>query len=89
MGRARGLEQWRVQQESGHFLLRDGHDRGTLHAMYYFVTARVYCDFVPIQIFTGAAPFSDSHPLMAVLSVTQGKRPPRPTHPAFTKGPLP
>ena len=53
--------------------------------IHYFVRARIYCDFAPIQIFTGAVPFSGCHPLMAVLSVTQGKRPPRPTHPAFTE----
>ena len=38
-----------------------------------------------MQIFTGAVPFSDCHPLMAMLNVTQGKRPPRPAYPMFTE----
>lgn len=43
-----------------------------------------YCRFVPIQVFTGAIPFGDGPPMMAVLAISQGRRPPRPTHPTFT-----
>ncbi|KAF9643889.1 kinase-like protein [Thelephora ganbajun] len=38
-----------------------------------------------IEVFTGAVPFSDSPSFMAVLALMQGKRPPRPTHPAVTE----
>ncbi|KAF9643876.1 kinase-like protein [Thelephora ganbajun] len=38
-----------------------------------------------IEVFTGAIPFSDSSSFMAVLAIMQGKRPPRPTHPAVTE----
>ena len=44
-----------------------------------------HCRFIPIQVFTGAVPFGDRPSLMAVLVMTQGERPPRPTHPAFTE----
>ena len=52
---------------------------------------RAYCRmltcpcFPPIQIFTGAIPFSIDGSVMAMLAVAQGKRPPRPTHPACTE----
>jgi hypothetical protein len=36
------------------------------------------------QIFTGAVPFSDSLHVAAVLAITSGKRPQRPTHPTLT-----
>ena len=38
-----------------------------------------------IQAFTGAMPFSGSSTVAAMLSMAQGKRPQRPTHPAFTE----
>jgi len=38
-----------------------------------------------MQVFTGRAPFSDRTPVMAMLLMTQGERPPRPTHPTFTE----
>jgi len=44
-----------------------------------------YCHFVLIQAFTGAIPFSSCTPPMAMLAIMQGKRPPRPTHPALTE----
>ncbi|KAF9645415.1 kinase-like protein [Thelephora ganbajun] len=40
---------------------------------------------VMIEVFTGAIPFSDNPSLVATLSITQGKRPSRPTHPTFTE----
>lgn len=40
--------------------------------------------FIPTQVFTGNVPFRDSSSIMAILAITQGKRPPRPTHPMFT-----
>ena len=46
--------------------------------------ALAYCHFVSIQVLTGAVPFGNASPVTAMLSITQGKRPPRPTHPAFT-----
>ena len=42
------------------------------------------CPFAPIQVFTGAIPFSDKTSTMAVFNIIQGVRPPRPAHPAFT-----
>ena len=44
-----------------------------------------YYYFGSIQVFTGAIPFSAQSPLMAMLAITQGRRPPRPTHPTFTE----
>jgi hypothetical protein len=41
--------------------------------------------FVSMQVFTGAVPFSNGPSVMAMLAITQGKRPPRPTHPTFTE----
>ena len=43
-----------------------------------------YYHFVSTQIFTGAVPFSNSTPAMAMLAIMQKERPPRPSHPAFT-----
>jgi len=39
---------------------------------------------VEMQVFTGAIPFGDSPPFVAMLAISQGRRPPRPTHPTFT-----
>ena len=44
-----------------------------------------YCLCVSIQIFTGAVPFADRSALLAMLALTRGERPPRPTHPALTE----
>jgi len=52
--------------------------------MTYHVQSLIYSCFVPIQVFTGAVPFSNTPSVTAVLAVTQGERPPRPTHPTFT-----
>ena len=38
----------------------------------------------PIEAFTGAVPFSDKLPRAAVLAIAWGRRPSRPSHPAFT-----
>ena len=38
-----------------------------------------------IQVFTGTVPFSDHSSVTAVMTIIQGGRPPRPTHPAFTE----
>ena len=43
-----------------------------------------YC-LTPMQVFTGAIPFSDSSSVMAMLAITQGLRPLQPKHPAFTE----
>ena len=40
---------------------------------------------VSIQVFTGMVPFSKRTSLMAILAITQGVRPQRPTHPTFTE----
>ena len=37
------------------------------------------------QIFTCEIPFGNISSPMAMLAITQGKRPPRPTHPNFTE----
>lgn len=46
--------------------------------------AKAHCNSVPIKVFTGAIPFSGQMPLVAMLNMTRGERPPRPTHPTFT-----
>jgi len=40
---------------------------------------------VSLQVFTGAVPFSNNGPAAATLAIMAGERPPRPTHPLFTK----
>ena len=40
---------------------------------------------VMIEVYTGAIPFSGSTISMAILAITQGRHPPRPTHPTFTE----
>lgn len=40
---------------------------------------------VMVEVFTGAVPYSGSTNFMAMLHITQGTRPPRPTHPMFTE----
>ena len=55
------------------------HRRPTVHR------ALTDCCFVSIQVFTGAIPFSQGSSVMAVLAITQGRRPPRPTHLIFTE----
>jgi len=44
----------------------------------------IYPPSTSIQVFTGAVPFSGSPHPAAMLAIMDGKRPPRPTHPAFT-----
>ena len=41
--------------------------------------------FALIQVFTGAIPFSGKSPAMAISAITQGRRPPQPTHPTFAE----
>ena len=41
--------------------------------------------FFKMQVFTGVIPFSTHSSAMAMLAITQGERPSRPTHPAFTE----
>jgi hypothetical protein len=41
--------------------------------------------FESIQVFSGAIPFNNGTSVMAMLAITQGRRPPRPTHPSFTE----
>ena len=36
------------------------------------------------KAFTGMAPFSDHHPLAAMIAIMSGRRPQRPAHPSFT-----
>ena len=47
--------------------------------------ALAYRRFVSIQVFTGVVPFGSDSPVVAILAVVQGRRPPRPTHPTFTE----
>ena len=44
-----------------------------------------HCHFVSTQVFTGTIPYSGKLPAMVIKAITQGKRPPRPTHPTFTE----
>ena len=82
----RGPGWGKVQQGGGHLFICHGHDRGlsptTLCAYCRMLT---FPHFLPIQIFTGAIPFSNDGSVTAMLAVVQGKRPPRPTHPACTE----
>ena len=43
-----------------------------------------YRDCILMQIFTGAIPFRGDSTLKAMLAMTEGKRPSRPTYPTFT-----
>ena len=45
-----------------------------------------YYHFIPIQVFTGAVPFSNVSSLTAALAIMRGNRPLRPTYPTFTDG---
>ena len=44
-----------------------------------------YCHFISTQAFTGEIPFSKISATMAMVVITQGGRPQRPTHPTFTE----
>jgi serine/threonine protein kinase len=57
-----------------------------VEARYERVICRVlaYCHFSSSQVFTGAVPFSSSLSPAAMLAIMDGRRPPRPTHPALT-----
>ena len=44
-----------------------------------------YFRSILLKVFTGAAPFSDSLGAAATVRITQGERPPRPTHPTLTE----
>ena len=43
-----------------------------------------HCHPALSQVFTGAAPFSNMLPAVAMLAIMAGGRPPRPTHQQFT-----
>ena len=43
-----------------------------------------YRCFLSIQMFTGAVPFPNYLTMSAMLAITKGERPPRPTHPTLT-----
>jgi len=47
--------------------------------------SEVYFYFMTIQVFTGAVPFGGDPSPVAMFSIMQGKRPPRPTHPILTE----
>src|ERR1700760_3897460 len=72
-----------VQQGSGRFLLRDGHDRGTLRTGHTCRPLAYYSHATP-QVFTGAVPFNNHIPAAAVLAIMGGTRPSRPTRSDFT-----
>ena len=40
----------------------------------------------PTKAFTGAVPLSEKAPRAAILAITGGERPSRPTHPGLTDG---
>ena len=52
--------------------------------MSYLCRALADCHFVLPQAFTGAVPFNETVPAAALLAITRGERPPRPTHTNFT-----
>ena len=41
--------------------------------------------FTPMQVFTGEVPFKGHTMYIAMLSISQGTRPPRPIHPIFVE----
>ena len=86
VGSARDIDHdgMQLEQDSRHFRLCNGYDRGTSRIT-HCVKARAYYDFAPTQAFTGAVPFRDYPYYAAALMMMQGKRPPRPTHPALTE----
>ena len=43
-----------------------------------------YHQLASIQVFTGAVPFSGGSTFVAMLAITEGRHPPRPTHPTLT-----
>ena len=49
-----------------------------------FVKLWVYRCFTSIQAFTGAVPVGDEERAAPMFDITNGTRPPRPTHPTFT-----
>jgi len=55
------------------------------HGRYTTCQTSVDRRFVSMQAFTGAIPFSGGSPLAAITHITQGRRPPRPTHSTFTE----
>jgi len=53
--------------------------------MNHFHRALSHCNPVLSQGFTGAVPFSDRVPAAAIVAIMNGKRPPRPIDPSFTR----
>ena len=49
-----------------------------------WVELRLTFRSVPLQVFTGAVPFSDCPGTVAIVRIMQGERPARPTHPTLT-----
>lgn len=47
--------------------------------------AFAHCRSVSMQVFTGTVPFSNHSSVTAVMTIIQGGRPQRPTHPTFTE----
>ena len=54
---------------------------GILRAKLWLTVVSDQC----VQVFTHEVPFSGVQPFMAMLAITQGKRPSRPTHLTFTE----
>ena len=47
--------------------------------------ALAHCRLISMQVFTGASPFGNRRTIQVIMAITQGRRPPRPTHPTFTE----
>ena len=48
--------------------------------------ARRALTYTLTQVFTGAVPFGNSLPAVALVAIMDGRRPSRPTHSNFTEG---
>ena len=72
-----------IQQGSRRLLIRDGYDRGQLQMNCWWQTI-IY--LIKTKAFSGAVPFSDRVPRVAMLAIAEGERPSRPTHPGLTDG---
>ena len=82
---AGGRERRGNEQGNRYLLSRDGNDRGRFRrSIIHSRRSLVYHYFLLLQVFTGKEPFDDLEPIVAVVAITQGRRPQRPTHPYAT-----
>lgn len=83
MDRTRSAERRGLHQGCGHFLFCDANDRGTSPPRAYTILPLAYDRPRLSQVFTDSVLFGGSG-IMVVVDIMQGRRPPRPEHPAVT-----